>query len=138
MSKRKYESEDGDEFVRVVRPKKLDKKPDSSMAWSLILYLGYIDYKGLFKLRGLCKPLAALIKERFCGKYAQWAYVSMLMTQHVVHPCDLTRVCSVYHSVHDFFCFLRMTVSDCLRLQNQVSVTGSRCIQLDMLTRITS
>ena len=102
MSKRKYESEDGDEFVRVVRPKKLDKKPDTSMVWSLVLYRGYIDYKGLFKLRGLCKPLAALIRERFCGKPDQWMFVSTLMTQHVVHPWDLTRVRSVCHSVHDF------------------------------------
>jgi hypothetical protein len=105
MSKRKHESEDGDEFKRNVRPKTWTSLSSTSMVWSLVLYLGIVDYKGLFKLRSLSKSLAALIKDRFCGNPHQWDALSFLMTHHVVHPWDHTKVCLLCGNIHSFVVF---------------------------------
>jgi hypothetical protein len=102
MSKRKHESEDGNEFKRNVRPKTWTSLSATSMAWSLVLYLGVVDYKGLFKLRSLSKSMAALIKDRFSGNPLQWGILSYLMTHHVVHPWDHTKVCLFYGNIHGF------------------------------------
>jgi hypothetical protein len=100
MSKRKHESEDGDEFKRNVRPKTCPSLSSTSMVWSLVLYLGVVDYKGLFKLRSLSKSMAALIKDRFCGNSVQWTVISQLMTHMAVHPWDHTKVCLLCGNIH--------------------------------------